>query len=124
MKKEDMMKAATLYADDVCKGPRYRWGHEQVAMVDYIEGAKWRINSVWHKNDEMPERNMDSLGSGEDVLVRPKYTNNIELCQSMRDFDEYGIYYLAGERETYLMEDIEIWAYVNDLLPNNKEDER
>ena len=86
--------------------------------------VKWQRNRVWHKNDEMPERNMDSLGGGEDVLVKPKYTNNIELCQSMRDFDEHGIYYLAGERETYLMEDIEIWAYVNDLLPNNKEDER
>lgn len=85
-------------------------------------GVKWQRNRVWHKNDEMPERNMDSLGSGEDVLVKPKYTNNIELCQSMRDFDEYGIYYLSGERETYLMEDIEIWAYVNDLLPNNNED--
>ena len=56
MKKEDMMKAATLYADDVCKGPRYRWGHEQVAMVDFIEGAKWRINSVWHDASEMPEK--------------------------------------------------------------------
>lgn len=60
---------------------------------------------------------MDSFGSGEDVLVKPKYQNMIQLCQTMRDFDDYGIYYLSGERETYLMEDVEIWAYVNDLLP-------
>ena len=81
----------------------------------FKEGVKWQRNRVWNKNDVMPERNIDNLGSGEDVLVKPKNKNWIELCQAMRDFDDYGTYYLSGERETYLMEDIEMWAYVNDL---------
>lgn len=98
MKKEDMMKAATLYADDVCKGPRYRWGHEQVAMVDFIEGAKWRINSVWHDASEMPDL-------GEAIIV--------ELFGKVWDYGTYDVSDSIHPKAK--------WAYMNDLIPS-KED--
>lgn len=106
MKKEDMMKAATLHADDVCKGPRYRWGHEQFAMVDFIEGAKWRINSVWHDIKEMPENNRMIL-----IIM------------------QHDIPTVLGPDNTFFKEEVKDrqihrWAYVDDLLPDRKEDER
>lgn len=56
MKREDIEKAATLYAEDVCKGTQYRWGYEQVAMADFIEGVKWFMKSLFHKTkDEVPQ---------------------------------------------------------------------
>lgn len=98
MKKEDMMKAATLYADDVCKGPRYRWGHEQVAMVDFIEGANWRINSVWHDANEMPDL-------GEAIII--------ELFGKVWDYGTYDVSDSIHPKAK--------WAYMNDLIPS-KED--
>ena len=102
MKKEDMMKAATLYADDVCKGPRYRWGHEQVAMVDFIEGAKWRINSVWHNlGKEMPECNRHVVN------------------EDWFDFIAKDEKDLARIIKKYPFKQ---WAYIDDLLPERKEE--
>lgn len=98
MKKEDMMKAATLYADDVCKGPRYKWGHEQVAMVDFIEGAKWRINRVWHDATEKPK-------SGELIIV-----------------EVYGKIWEYGKSDVCdTNHPAARWAYMKDLIPNTEE---
>lgn len=54
-----------------------------------------------------------------DVL---SYYNNIDdkFCEVLWDFNENCIY-LSGYRETFLINNIEIWAYLEDLLPNNKE---
>lgn len=98
MKKEDMMKAATLYADDVCKGPRYRWGHEQVAMVDFIEGAKWRINSVWHDASEKPKL-------GELIIV--------EVYGKIWDYGKYDVCDTIHPKAR--------WAYMKDLISNKEE---
>lgn len=107
MKKEDMMKAATLYADDVCKGPRYRWGHEQVAMVDFIEGAKWRINSVWHDASETPI-------SGKYALV--KYiTGDLKIKYRVDVFCGYEW------KEMCHYDKLIQFAYIEDLIPNTEE---
>lgn len=45
MTKEDIKKAAAEYANETCR-PLWRTGNEQVCMVDFMEEAKWRINSV------------------------------------------------------------------------------
>lgn len=42
MKREDIKKAATEYANEACRA-LWRTGYEQVCMVDFMEGAKWRI---------------------------------------------------------------------------------
>ena len=99
------MKAATLYADDVCKGPRYRWGHEQVAMVDFIEGAKWRINSVWHGGNEKYEIRLPSV-----VVFK---NGKAAIYSDLRDVTYDGLW-----------DEVKEYAYWKDLLPDRKEDER
>ena len=105
MKKEDMMKAATLYADDVCKGPRYRWGHEQFAMVDFIEGAKWRINSALHDASEKYEIRLPSV-----VVFK---NGRADVYLDLRDVTYDGLW-----------DEVKEYAYLKDLRPNRKEDER
>lgn len=89
----------------------------------FISGAQWRINSVWHDEKVIPNRNLDKkiFGCGEDVILKPKYRQFFEICEVLWDEDEHKIY-LSGERETFFMDDVEIWAYVSDLLPERKEE--
>lgn len=83
----------------------------------FEDGAEWRINSVWHTNTEMPSIGIDEYGSGKDCLVKPKY-GVIENGQVI--FDE-GIYVISCNNTTYTMDEIEAWAYVEDLLYTEKE---
>lgn len=53
MTREDIKKAASEYANEACR-PIWRSGKEQVCMIDFMEGAKWRINTVWHNSTEKP----------------------------------------------------------------------
>lgn len=83
-------------------------------LADAFEaGSEWRINSVWHSNTEMPSIGIDEYGSGKDCVVQPKY-GVIEIGEAV--FDE-GIYAISCNREIYTMDEIERWAYVEDLLP-------
>ena len=88
----------------------------------FAAGAEWRINSVWHDEKVMPDRNLDKeiFGCGENVILKPKYKQFFEVCEVLWD-EEVQKIYLSGERETLLMDDVEIWAYVSDLLPERKE---
>lgn len=96
-------------------GKHYRRG--------FRAGAQWRINSVWHDEKVIPNRNLDKkiFGCGEDVILKPKYRQVFEICEVLWDEDEQKIY-LSGERETFFMDDVEIWAYILDLLPERKEE--
>lgn len=75
MNRDKILEAATKYANDVCKGPHYRWGQEQVCMVDFIEGANWQAKQFpWISVDEsLPELN-------ERVLVAQCKINRISIC--------------------------------------------
>lgn len=103
MKKEDMMKAATLYADDVCKGPRYRWGHEQVAMVDFIEGAEWRINSVWHTMDEVQDGKRPYIVQYNEEWKFAMFTKPISIPKEQA-------------KSVFKR-----WAYMDDLIPDTED---
>lgn len=98
MKKEDIKKAAAEYAHEACR-PLWRAGKEQVCMVDFIEGAKWRINSVWHDAIEVPE-------TLKLILVENK-GGSISLCRILAK---------KSNTESWLR-----WAYIEDLLPNTGE---
>lgn len=97
MTKEDIKKAATEYANEACR-PLWRTGYEQVCMVDFMEGAKWRINSVWHDASEMPDL-------GEAIIV--------ELFGKVWDYGTYDVSDSIHPKAK--------WAYMNDLIPS-KED--
>lgn len=108
MKRDDIEKAATLYAEEVCKGPQYRWGYEQVAMADFIEGAKWRINSVWHDASEPPI-------TGKEALV--KYmTGDLKI--------KYRVDVFCGHewKEMCHYDKLLQFAYIEDLIPNVEEE--
>lgn len=71
----------------------------------FIEGALWRINSVWHDREEQPDKNQL-------VLFECRKT--------------YGKGYSVNFGENYeLMKNVIVrWAYIIDLLPERKEDEK
>ena len=92
----------------------------------FVVGAEWRINSVWHDmKEEIPQiygdygdlfypqipclvRGMLSTGYGYGV----RYWNVTEQCWDDEDCDDYE----CGKDK------IEEWAYLDDLLPERKEE--
>lgn len=99
MKKDDIKKASEEYANDVCRGSLHRSGLEQYCMVDFMEGAKWRTNIVWHDAIEVPE-------TLKLILVENK-GGSISLCRILSK---------KSNTESWLR-----WAYIEDLLPNMEE---
>lgn len=102
MTKDDIKKAAEEYVKEACR-PLWRTGYEQVCMVDFIDGAEWRINSVWHDIKEMPENNRMIL-----IIM------------------QHDIPTVIGPDNTFFREEIkdrhiQRWAYVEDLKPNMEE---
>ena len=74
-------------------------------------GAHWRINTVWHDGKEMPGYRRDFI------------------YQSVRKSGEiyYGLQRLYGDDEWDFLREcgtLERWAYVDDLLPDRKEDKQ
>lgn len=97
MTKEDIKKAATEYANEACRA-LWRTGYEQVCMVDFMEGAKWRINSVWHDATEKPKL-------GELIIV--------EVYGKIWDYGKYDVCDTIHPKAR--------WAYMKDLIPNTEE---
>lgn len=101
MKREDIEKTATSYANDVCKGSHHRCGLKQYCMVDFMEGAEWRINSIWHDTSEKPDKGklliVEDIDSAYDLVYLTKSKPWEEL----------------SEKNHYMR-----WAYIEDLLPN------
>ena len=115
MTREQIEKAASEYSGSVL-------GFKDNPVVmnkhkSFMDGALWHINSVWHKPSEMPSRNIDKYGTGEDVLVKAKCNNFIEMCTVYEETCSQEEFELLNNRSSYSMDDIEMWAYVSDLVP-------
>jgi len=94
----------------------------QYALPLFVAGAKWIINSVWHPNTELPNRNIDKYYSGEAILIQTNdgrlnfgivyygYGYNGNMCYTVTCIDK-----------TYTMDEIIRWAYVKDLTPDTEE---
>lgn len=68
----------------------------------FIEGAEWRINSVWHDINEIPS-------DGRIIVLLAKYDTMILYGPNM-------MYY----KESVIMDGGFVkWAYKEDLLPTN-----
>lgn len=81
------------------------------AMKAFIAGAQWRVNSVWHDASEMPEKGRPLL----------------EFCRGTR----CGEFYEIGGRgsiknqewdDFYKFAGIVYWAYIDELIPERKEE--
>lgn len=105
MTKEDIKNAAEEYAKEACR-PLWRAGNEQVCMADFMEGAEWRINIVWHDSTEKP--------NGKELYLA-----------EFRFFGKtkYNLWKQPFEPQKEVKDDdcIVRWAYVKDLIPNTEE---
>lgn len=90
----------------------------------FLAGATWRINSVFHDNTDIPDRNLDKkeYGTGETILAKPISIDYYVLLVPLWE-DKTGTLHLCGSESNYLMDEIEIWAYLDDLTPEETEDE-
>lgn len=76
----------------------------QACAVGFKQGAKWRINSVWHDKNEVPK-------AGKIVL----------FFTSDKCFERWnGTYW----KDVVAYYDVKKWAYIEDLLPDRKEAEK
>ena len=99
MNRETIEKAANEYAykQSPDAGVRYDISY------GFIAGAEWRINSVWHSTDELPERSGYLAVLMDNGLMETMYYS-------------VGI----GFHEMHL-KGYTSWAYISDLLPARKE---
>ena len=103
MTKEQIRKAAKDVADKVCNATDcIEWENLVFAFED---GANWRINSVWHKPEEVPEADRD-------IIVK-----------SYKEYQTWVLskYLLPDWKD--LLEDYKVtcWAYIDDLIPTEDE---
>lgn len=93
MTREDIEKAAML---------RFNIGEPTCGIDKFIEGANWRINSVWHDMNTMP--NFNKLP----ILMKHK---------------SGSIHFLDDRltRRSYLKKHYVCWAYIRDLIPPPEE---
>lgn len=96
---DDIKTAAYKYAGDVCR--KRTASNMAYSVMDFMDAAQWRINSVWHDCDD---RTAATNNKGEVVLL----LENGKLVEYEDNWEEYYSPVLK-------------WAYKKDLLPNNKE---
>lgn len=98
MKREDIEKAAvdSRVFENSIFNPKSTSYYEQ----GFKDGARWRINSVWHDASEMPE-------------------NKFSLVEYDCPLTGHGYVVVPDPRE--VIRAITRWAYIEDLLPSKEE---
>ena len=111
MTREQIEKEARGYISDVYAGDGYFLpDYEEEVRDGFIEGAQWRINSVWHDVYERPD-------SGRVFLYIGKSLEDGET-----KFDTDCLYPNENWEDFVFGEAMEEWAYIDDLLPERKEE--
>lgn len=83
----------------------------------FIEGAQWRINSVWHK----PSAYGDELERDVEVIAKTKQGYRFGKFGVVGCFHEY-IAFVSTSSLEYALSDVLEYAYLSDLLPERKEE--
>lgn len=108
MKREDIEKAAQTSLEEMCISTD-SWD-EDMYKDGFIDGAQWRINSVLHGKELIPEEHKE-------ILVRiVGDSGEVETW-----VEEYNKEYHALENSGIDWEEVITWAYINDLFPEGKE---
>ena len=108
MTREQIEKAAGEYSGSV-----FGFKDNPVVMNKhkaFMDGAEWRINSVWHNVYERPD-------SGRMFLYIGKSLEDRET-----KFDTDYLYPNENWEDFVFGEAMEEWAYIDDLLPERKEE--
>ena len=106
MNRETIEKAAYNYTLNNKEGVKDFYelnAKEEIARTAFIAGAEWRINSVWHDRTASCEARRKAL-----VLFK---NGNAAIYKDLRD--------LSYER---LWGEVERFAYIDDLIPERKEE--
>ena len=112
MKKEDIEKAAQDYDDSLI----YSSVSEQCDVRKAFKaGAKWLMNSVWHSNTEMPNRNLDECCCGEKCLIQT-FDGEIDFGIVVYRYGYNGNMTFTIICMEYTMDEIKQWAYMNDFI--------
>lgn len=102
MTNADIKRAAYEYAGDINR--KRKSGNDAYSVKDFMEGAEWRINSVWHNISEVPK-------DGRTIVLLGKYGTMLLYGPNM-------MYY----KESVIMDGGFLkWAYKEDLIPNTDE---
>lgn len=96
---DDIKRAAYKYAGEICR--KRTASNMAYSVMDFIEAAKWRIDSVWH---DCNDRSAVTNNKDEVVLL----LENGKIVEYEDNWEEYCCL-------------VKKWAYKKDLLPN-KED--
>ena len=106
MTREQIEKEAMEYAERIPQSDERR----EYSREDFIAGAQWRINSVWHVTFEMPERGRDFLYES----ARGWFGINNTAKMAREVHPENWDRFVEGF-------DVIRWVYIDDLLPERKE---
>lgn len=109
MKQEDIEKAAGEYSGIVLgfkDNPVIMNKHKA-----FMDGAEWRINSVWHDAIDKPERNRDFLYES----ARGWFGINNTTKMAREIYPEKWDRFVEGY-------DVIRWVYIDDILPERKEE--
>lgn len=101
MKQEDIHKAAI----ELCTTEAQEEWLRDYGIHCFLDGARWRIDSVWHDMNIMP--NFKCL----QILMEHKSGSIHFMDNLIYTWEELKKYYVR-------------WAYIADLLPNRKEAEQ
>ena len=111
MTREQIEKVAGEYSGSV-----FGFKNNPVVMNKhkaFMDGAQWRINSVWHDVSEVPEANKR-------VLVCFKYVIGEYVYYRIRAFKPNVL--KNWNMDNFSLDKVLYWAYLDDLLPERKEE--
>lgn len=113
MTREQIEKAAREYSDVIWNNDRAR----DISKIAYSVGAQWRINSVWHK----PSAYGEELKRDVEVIAKTKRGFRFGKFGVVGYSNEY-IGFVSTSSFEYSLSDVLEYAYLEDLLPERKED--
>lgn len=120
MKEEQIEKAAIKrlpYSDEECGNSNYTLGKNVGFKRGFIAGAQWRINSVWHK----PSAYGEELKRDIEVIAKTKRGYRFGKFGVVGFSNEY-IGFVSTSSLEYALSDVLEYAYLDDLLPERKEE--
>lgn len=80
----------------------------------FSAGILWYINSIWHGTENTPKENSK-------IILIDKFGEWYNISYS---FDEYDDALGKGWESCVRTYNIDKWAYLDDLLPDGKEDDK
>ena len=83
----------------------------------FIDGARWRINAVWHK----PSAYGEELTRDVEVIAKTKRGYRFGKFDVLGCLHEY-IAFVSPSSIEYALSDVLEYAYLDDLLPNTRKE--